>query len=110
VKLATVKAPKVAALAKSGIVVPVTCSERCTVAAKLVLDAKTAKKLKLPAVVGSGRAAGAAGPVRVTAKLSAKAKSKLRRQRTLKLRLELTVTDAAGNAATVPARTLTLRR
>jgi Ca2+-binding RTX toxin-like protein len=110
VTLGAVKAPKLGAAVKTGVAVAVTVSEGGSVKVQLLLDAKTAKKLKLPAVVGTGSAkAAAAGKVKVAAKLSAKAKAKLRGQRKVALTVKVTVTDAAGNAAT-STRKVTLKR
>ena len=90
---------------RKGLVVPVSCSELCAVTAKLSLPARQAKKLKVPAVVGTGTAR--AG--KVTLKLGAKARRAFARQRRLRLTLTLTAVDAAGNASTV-TRVITLKR
>lgn len=96
---------KLAQVLRKGLVVPVTCSELCAVTAKLSLPGRQAKKLKVPAVVGTGTAR--AG--KVTLKLGAKARKAFARQRRLRLTLALTAVDAAGNASTV-TRVVTLKR
>ena len=101
---------------QAGLVVPVTCSEGCVVDAKLVVDAKTARKLKMartsggPALLGKGAALiGGKGKTFVFVRFTKGALARVTRAGGVRPRLELTVTDASGNKTTVRKR-LTLRR
>ena len=109
---ASVPKLKLRDLLKKGLKAGVTCSEPCTVQAKLQIDAKTAKKLKLgqkAAAIGSGKAFGS-GRVTVTVKLTSKAKKALKRAKSLKASLVLTATDPAGNASQPLTKKLSLKK
>ena len=107
------KAPKMAALVKSGIPVTVGCSEACKVTVVATVDKATAKRLKLgkkSLQVGKttqNLAAGVKATLKV--KLSGKAKKAAERQRSIKVTLTITAVDAAGNAK-VSKKTVTVRR
>jgi PKD repeat protein len=104
---ATVKAPKLATLAKSGLPVKVRCSEACTVTVVLTVDKATAKRLKLGTKLELGRATGKGGTVKI--KLGAKARKAIAKQRSVKIKLTITAVDAAGNRR-VTTKTLTVKR
>ena len=93
---------------RRGVVASVRCSESCTVSAVLTIDARTAKRLKLPRRLA--RATGTltrAGTVRVTVKPSASVRRRLRRvDGTVRTTLTTTATDGAGHtrAVTRPLR------
>ena len=83
----------------------------------LVLDGKTAKRLKLakrsvPTVVGTSgnRALGAPGSVKLVARLTTKAKAAFRKVRSVKLTARFVATDGSGNAAAPATRKVTLKR
>jgi hypothetical protein len=83
------------------------------VQAKLQLDAKTAKKLKLgkrTTTIGKGKAMSPGGKVTVPVKLTGKAKKRLKKLRSLKATLVVTATDSAGNRSKPVKRKLTLKR
>jgi hypothetical protein len=101
---------------QAGLVVPVTCSEGCIVEAKLVLDAKTAKKLKLArqsnglATLGKGTAlVDGKGLTYVFLKFTKGALKRIARSGKVRPQLELSVVDASSNSVTLRKR-LTLRR
>jgi Ca2+-binding RTX toxin-like protein len=101
-----------ARLLKSGLRASATCSEACNVAGTLRLDRRTAKRLKLPVVIGSGRAGSLKpGTVRFTVKLTPRARRALARHRPRSLRLTLSIVarDAARNARHL-SKHLTVRR
>ena len=104
---ASVKAPKLAALLKSGLPVKVGCSETCTLTVVVTVDKATGKRLKLGSKLELGRATGKGGTVNV--RLSAKAKAALKRQRSVTVKVTITAVDAAGNR-TVTTRTVKLSR
>jgi subtilisin family serine protease len=86
-----------------------TVSERSAVRLTLRLDDRTARRLRVSAPVGSGRAAIArAGTASVNVRLSGRAKRALRRARSITVTVRVTATDAAGNRTT-RSRRLTLR-
>lgn len=94
------------ALAK-GISAQVTCSETCTLAAELRVDARTAKTLKLRSrIVGTATKASAG---KIVVRFTADAKKRLRNVKSVELTLRVVATDAASNRATV-TRKIRLRR
>jgi hypothetical protein len=106
-KLSAAKqAKRKTALAK-GISAQVTCSETCTLAAELRVDARAAKKLKLRSRTVGKATATSAG--KIVVRFSADAKKRLRNAKTVDLTLQVVATDAAGNRATV-TRKVRLRR
>lgn len=101
---------KVTALARRGLHLSARCSEGCALEVRLELSRTLARALRLPSVIGAGKAERlTAGTVAVTARLSAKARKAMRRVSHGTLTVRVTAHDAAGNAQTV-ARTLRLRR
>lgn len=102
---------KLASLLKKGLPVPVTCSEACTIDAGLALDAKTAKKLKLPKTVGTARASiASSGAKTLNVKLTEKAAKALKKTKRFFVTVRLKVTDAAGNVAPVSPRKVAVKR
>lgn len=97
------------------LVVPVTCSERCTLTVRLEVAGATARRLELgsrTAVLATGRwALGAKGRTFVFCDWSAKATRALRRlpARGLGARVVVTAQDPSGNRRTT-TRAVTLRR
>ena len=84
---------------RSGVVVSLRTNEACTATLELRLAAATARKLKLPVVIGSlKKTIGAAGTVKVAVKLKPAAKRKLAKLASLRTTLVVTGKDAAGNA------------
>lgn len=100
-----------------GITVPVRCSEGCSVEGELMLDARTARRLKLarsaaktPFVVARGAAQiEDKGSTFVFVKLSKASLKRLQKARRVRPNLRLTVKDANGNQ-TVKTLRLKLRR
>jgi hypothetical protein len=91
----------------AGLPVPVTCSERCTVSARLSLTARDARRLRVRRLLGSGGAElDAAGSTFAFVAVSTRA---LRRARRVRVLLTIDVADAAGNRRTMTRR-LTIRR
>jgi hypothetical protein len=90
-----------------GLKIGVTCSENVTAAATLVVDAKTAKALKLkgkkgkPVTIGGGNGScTSAAPASITVRLLRNNASRVRKARKRwKATLTATLTDAAGNKA-----------
>lgn len=101
---------------EAGLVIPVTCSEGCIIESKLVLDSRTAKKLKIArqsnglAVLGKGSAlVEAKGLTYVFMRFSKSTVARIKRAGSTRPQLELKVVDASDNAMTVRKR-LTLKR
>lgn len=83
-------------LRRSGLRLAYTCPGSCKVKAKLALDARTARRLKLSAAIGSARGSRARfGTSRLAVKLGAKARSRVRARRTLRVVLTM-----SGDGAT----------
>jgi hypothetical protein len=103
--------PKVAVLVK-GLKVSVTCSEAATVAGTLVVDAKTAKALKLkapkgkPVTIATVKGACVAGkPTALVVKPAASVgKALAKARKAFAATLVLNLTDAARNAGTAQAK------
>ena len=107
---ASIKAKRRSVVAK-GLVYVAGCSEACTLSAKLVLDARTAKRLRLASKRALGTAAvkiTTAGKGKVVVKPSKAARRALSRARTVRLRLVTTAVDAAGNSVSKTSK-VTLR-
>ena len=96
-----IRAPRLAALVKSGLPVRVGCSEPCA----LRVVAKTGSR----ELGRATRSLTAAGTATLRVKLTAKAKRAVRRQRSLKVKLTITAADFAGNRR-VTTRTVSVRR
>jgi hypothetical protein len=91
-----------------------TSNEAGTWTGQLILDGKTAKKLKLnkkakATVVGKGSGPVAAGNNTWKAKFTAKAKKALKKLKKVTLTIAMTVKDAAGNSKVVKKK-VTLKR
>ena len=88
----------------------VRCSEACTVSTSALVDARTARRLRLVPLVGRGMARlSSAGRRTVAVKLTGAAKRRLARARLVTLTLRTRGVDRAGNARTVTSR-VKLRR
>ena len=88
----------------------VRCSEACTVLTSALVDARTARRLRLVPLVGRGMARlSSAGRRTVAVKLTGAAKRRLARARLVTLTLRTRGVDRAGNARTVTSR-VKLRR
>jgi len=101
-------------LVRLGLPTTVTCSERCTIAARITVDSRTARRVKLTRrdSIEIGRAVGiasSAAPGAVRIGLTSFARKRLKRARALKLTVRVRVADAAGNARAF-TETLQLRR
>jgi uncharacterized repeat protein (TIGR01451 family) len=93
-----------AAVLRTGLVVSVRASEACTATLELRLTAATARRLKLPVVIGSARKTiAAAGTVRVTIRLKTVARRKLAKLASLRATLVATAKDPAGNTGKTSA-------
>jgi hypothetical protein len=94
----------------AGLAVPVSCSERCTVSSRLSLASRTARRLRLKRVLGTGGAElDAAGDTFVFIDLARTALRRLRGTRRVRVVLRVDVTDATGNRRSLTRR-LTIRR
>lgn len=97
-----------------GLQARVTCTERATLVLRLVLDGKTAKRVKLtrgvrPVTIGTvTRLNFLTG--RVVVKPTAKAARALKVLRTFKVKVQGTAVDARGNRRATPLRTVTVKR
>lgn len=90
-----------ATLLKKGFTLNVACGEPCSATAKIKLDRKTAKKLKLKGVVGTARgASNATGSAALKVKIAKKALTKLRKAKRFKLKLTVITVDAGGRRTT----------
>jgi hypothetical protein len=96
------------------VTVAITCDSRCTVAASLTIDRRTAARLRLrlrrTSIAGSLHTSLVAGTQKVSIKLNAKVARALRRaaRKRLPARLALSVRDAEGQVAN-PTLTVSLR-
>ncbi len=105
------RAPRLAALARSGLSVAVTCSASCTVTLRLGLDARDARRLRLRrgGAIGTARATlTRAGTTTVRIRLTAAARRAIARARPARLRVTLGATEASKRPVT-GGKTLTLR-
>ena len=118
---------RLARVRSRGLAATVGCSEACTATIELLVDKRTAGRLRiarnqradLPQVISAagrtvviGRGTGrldAPGTRGITARLTRRARARLGRVRSLALTVRLTVTDRAGNRRIVTRR-LTVRR
>ena len=83
----------------------VRCSEACRISTRALVDARTARRLKLTPVVGRGMTGlPSAGGKTVSVKLTSAAKRRLARARLVTLTLRTRGVDRAGNARTVTSR------
>lgn len=91
-----------------GVVSKATVDEACVLKYEVRLSAATARKLKLPAVVGSAtKTMTRSGTVKLGIRLKPAAKKKLKKIESLRVTLVVTAKDAAGNARKV-TRTATI--
>ena len=101
------------AVRRRGLRATVRCSEACRVSARLIMDRRTARRLRLGRrAVLVGQASGRRTAVRSHAlrvRLTPRAGRAVRRARSLRLTLRITATDAAGNRATQAVR-VSIRR
>jgi subtilisin-like proprotein convertase family protein len=110
---AAIRAPARLLLARAlrrGVPVRVTCGEPCTARLRLLVAARTARRLGIArsAVVGRASAQLAApGSRRVRVHFSDRTRRKLARARSLRLVVRAVITDVAGNRRTL-SRTVTL--
>jgi hypothetical protein len=102
----TLVAPPVrrSALLGKGLPVTAACSETCSFVAKLKIDKRSARKLRIKRVIGKLTTTIAAGqPTTVVLKLTRKARRAMKRKpgvvKRAKLTLITTATDGAGNVA-----------
>jgi hypothetical protein len=98
-------------LARRGLATSVTCSEACSLTLRLRVDARTARRLRVPRTLAQATARrAAAGRVRVTLRPRASVRRRLERAKggAVRATLVATVTDAARNTRTV-TRSLKLR-
>jgi Ca2+-binding RTX toxin-like protein len=112
--IARLKVPNGQGLARvlrRGLTVTASCSERCRLSGRLLLDGRTAKRLGLgrrrKSVAVARGSASEAGTLIIH--FSASAKRKLRGAKRLNLTLLLTAIDPSGNRATVERRILLTR-
>ena len=83
----------------------VRCSEACRISTRALVEARTARRLKLRPVVGVGMTGlSSAGEKWVAVKLTSAAKRRLARARLVTLMLRTRGVDRAGNARTVTSR------
>ena len=88
----------------------VRCDEACTATAQLVLDRRRARRLRVPVVLGRGKASRTrAGTSRLRLRIARGTLTRLRRVAPERAKLRLVVTDPAGNRRNV-VRVVTLRR
>jgi subtilisin family serine protease len=96
-----------------GLPVVLTCSEACTIEARLVVGGRQARRLRYKPGKAIGRltevSLAAGRPTTVGVPLSTGPRKRVRRLRSLRVTLVVTATDAAGNTRTVERR-LTLSR
>ena len=97
---------------RAGVTVPVRCSHQCAISARLSVDARTARKLRMgkTTVLGRGTAGlVSTGSTFVFVKLTSSAMSHIRKHGSVRATLRLTVTDDGGHRKVVTRR-LTIRR
>ena len=98
-------------IARRGLKLAGKCSSACTISARLIVSAATARRLRLgnrSVAIASGRAAATAGRARsFSVRIRRAARTKLSRARRADLTLEITV-QGAGTASRRATRRLTL--
>ena len=97
-----------------GLTVRITCNEPCRATAELLLDRRTAKRLRLAAArpVRIGRATkrlARAGTVKLKLRPSAKARRRLARRRIRSVTVRTRATDRAGNRSRAVTRKVAVR-
>jgi large repetitive protein len=111
VKLTVKKGQTLRSVLKSGLRIEARCSEACAGTATLTLDKTLAKKLRIPAQLGTAKVVlSAAGRKAIVVKLTRKARGALGRTRRATLQLSARAADPAGNAAAAKPLKLSLRR
>jgi hypothetical protein len=97
-------------LIAKGLKLTVRCDEACSTRVELMLDKKTAKKLKLKTALARANAkVPANGSKKVTVKVPKAAKKKLKKLRAVTLTVRVTATDSSGNTS-LTKRKLKLKR
>jgi Thrombospondin type 3 repeat len=97
---------------QAGVTVPVRCSHRCAISARLTVNARTARKLRMGKTTLLGRGSAGldqSGMTFVFVHLTKAATSRIARTGSVKATLRLTVTDDGGHRKVVTRR-LTIRR
>lgn len=97
---------------RDGLVVPLRCSEACSLTARLIVDRRRARRLRLPSsgILASGRAqVEAAASTYAFVRFTRAARRVLFRQRSVPATLRVEAVDRAGNRRVV-SKPLTLRR
>jgi hypothetical protein len=99
-------------LLAKGLQLTVKCDEACTADVQVLIDAKTAKKLRLKTTLARAKVSvPGGGSKKVAVKLPAAAKKKLKKLKSLKVTIKATAVDGSGNrAAARGGKTLTLKR
>lgn len=97
-----------------GLTVKITCNEPCRATADLLLDRRTAKRLRLagakPVRIGRvTRTLKKAGTVKLKLRPSAKARKRLRRGRVRSVSVRVRAVDAAGNRSKTVTRKVNVR-
>jgi Big-like domain-containing protein/PKD domain-containing protein len=105
-RVLVLKGQKLRTVLKRGLKTSVKLDEPSSVRIVLSLNKKTAKKLKLPVIVGSLTKSASPGSATYTVRLSKKAAKKLKSLRSVPLGLVVTAKDTAGNVFT---KTLAVR-
>ena len=98
-------------LLRSGLRVPVSCSEACTIRLRLLVTTATKRRLHLRSriIATASRKLTKPGKTTLRLRLNAAARKRLKRTRTLNTKLQTTATDPTGNATTITKK-LALRR
>ncbi len=91
-------------LAGSGLTVTVKSDEAGTATVVLVLDAKTARRLGVPAKLATAKAKVAAGTSKVRVRLAPARARKVRIAGAFSAKVQVTVVDGAGNRSLVQRR------
>jgi hypothetical protein len=95
---------------RSGLRFSLRCTEASVVGVELIVDARTARKLRLATRIGRKTANVAARTTRITVPLDRAAKRRLKSARSVKLRVRITARDGAGNRARTLTVNVTLKR
>ena len=96
----------------AGLTIPVRCNEACLITAELIVDRRTARRLRMGRSVRLARATKRltkAGSTTVRLRPGAKLRSRIRRARLRQVTVRIGATDAAGNRSGLVTRTLRLR-
>jgi len=108
--LSIARRQRLRSIARSGLRPRVSCAAACDVSARLVLDRRTARRRRLPRVIGAGSARGAGpGSVVVSVRLARAARAPRARLSGVRARLVVTLAQASGERIRL-VRVLALRR